>query len=131
MMQRTQCCLTFTLISRDRPTHGCPPHFACEGPCGAWKKPLTLTLSQRERGPKRPLEPPLQRLQRRQAHFASDLLKLLDDLLVEWDPVLPPLAFFLVFQESGIQHTLLACGWLGLPQPFKHLVHILFKSVDL
>ena len=36
-----------------------------------------------------------------------------------------------VFQEPGIEHALLARRWLGLPQPFQHLVHIFFKSVDV
>src|SRR5262249_24103932 len=43
----------------------------------------------------------------------------------------PPLPFFLVFQESGIEYPLLSCRWLGLPQPFEHLIHVLLKSVDV
>src|SRR5215510_661404 len=89
------------------------------------------SLSPRKRGPKRSLTSALLCLQWWNAQFTSDLLKPLDDLFVQWDAMLPPLAFFLVFQESGIEYPLLACRWLGLPQPFEHLVHILLKSVDL
>jgi len=78
-------------------------------------KPLTLTLSRRERGQKRSLETALERLQWWDTQFASDLLKPLDDLFVEWNAVLSPLAFFLVFQKPRVQHTLLSCRWLGLP----------------
>jgi hypothetical protein len=52
------------------------------------------------------------------AQFARDLLKPLDDLFVERNTVLPSLAFFLIFQKARIEYPLLACGWLGLPQPF-------------
>src|ERR1700730_1191231 len=73
----------------------------------------------------------LARLQRWEAKFAGDLPKPLNDLFVQWDAVFPPLAFFLVFQESGIEHALLPWRWLGLTQPFEHLVHVLFEFVNI
>src|SRR5258706_8741346 len=104
-----------------------------EGPCGSWDgaKPLTLTLSPRERGPKKSLESPLPCLQWWDAQFAGDLRKPLDDLFVEWDAVLSPLPFFLVFQEAGIEYPLLSCRCLGLQQPLDHLVHLPFKLVTV
>src|SRR5512145_2298122 len=56
MMQRTPCCRTFVLNGRDRLACDCPPHFACEGPCGSWDgrspslcdKPLALRARETE-----------------------------------------------------------------------------------
>src|SRR5512145_1914780 len=81
--------------------------------------------------PKRSPASALPHLQWWDAQFAGDLLKPLDDLFVKRDTVLSPLTLFLVFQEPGIEYPLLPCRWLGLPQPFVHLVHILLKSVDV
>src|SRR5881628_169389 len=61
----------------------------------------------------------LARYQRWHAQFAGDLAKPLDHFFVEWDAVLPPLPFFLVFQEPGIEHPLLSWRRLGLPQPVE------------
>jgi len=73
----------------------------------------------------------LRRFQRRYAQFAGDVPKPLYYLFMERDAMRAALLLFFIFQESGIEDTVMSLGCLRTPERPKHLVHMLLELFNV
>jgi len=71
------------------------------------------------------------RSQRRYAQFAGDVPKPLYYLFMERDTMRAALLLFFIFQESGIEDTVVPLGCLRTPERPKRLVHMLLELFNV